>query len=425
MTTGKWIWICLVALMMSRTCGADDASIDNRLVQLEKEIAELKQTRATSAAPAVSGDSKKKGLFSSVDVQLYGYIKADGSYDSSRTTFGNYVVYVDSEATRTNDNEFNLTANETRLGMNFSGPSSKTLKTSGKVEFDFFGTPADENKAKIQMRHAYMNLEWPEAQFSLLAGQTWDVISPLNPSTLNYSVLWVGGNIGYRRPQVRLTKGLSVTDEVSVKLEGALTRTIGRTTPAPVSSETGEDAGVPTVQGRVSATFPFFGPKPTTIGISGHRGKEEYDIDATGRNVTITSQSINLDITQPVCKWMTIKAELFSGWNLNTYLGGINQGVNTTTLRPIDSQGGWIAANLGPWGKWSSAVGFGADNVDRDDVVGNTSLRTRNSCLFGNVRYDVNAHAQVGLELSRWDTNYRGAGDAKDMRVQASFIYKF
>lgn len=417
MKTGKWI--CLTALMMGQACLAADgsASLDDRLAQLEKEIAELKK------APAVTTDSKKKGLFSSVDVQLYGFLKADVSRDSSRATTGNYVLFVDSEAMRSNDAESNLTANESRLGLDFSGPSSDTLKTSGKLEFDFFGS-APENKATLLIRHAYMNLEWPQAQLSLLAGQTWDVISPLNPSTLNYSVLWVGGNIGYRRPQVRLTKDLSVTDKVKVKLEGALSRTIGRTTPAPVSSETGEDAGFPTLQGRVSATFPFFGPKPTTVGISGHSGREEYDTDASGTNETLKSQSINLDITQPVCKWMTLKAELFSGKDLDSYLGGINQGVNTTTLKSIDSEGGWVAASLGPWGKWSSSIGYGADNVDRDDVAAGTG-RTRNSCVFGNVRYDVNAHAQIGLELSRWETNYRGTGDASDTRVQASFIYKF
>jgi len=423
MRTGKWIWICLTVLTLGQVCGAaeDGSSIDDRLAELEREIAEIKQASAPTSGQTASSDSKKKGLFSSVDVKLYGYLKTDVSRDSSRTNNGNYVLWVDSEATRRNDAESNLTAGESRLGLDFSGPSSETLKTSAKLEFDFFGAPADENKAKIQMRHAYMKLDWPEAQLSFLAGQTWDVISPLNPSTLNYSVLWVGGNIGYRRPQVRLTKELSVTDQVKLKLDGALTRTIGNEDLT--GSETGEDAGVPTVQGRLGATFPFFGPKPTTIGVSGHTGKEEYDLDATGRNTDIKSQSINLDITQPICKWITLKAELFSGKNLKSYLGGISQGINTATRRPIDSEGGWIAASLGPWGKWSSAVGFGVDNVDRDDVA--AGGRTRNSCLFGNVRYDVNAHAQVGLELSRWETDYRGAGDADDMRVQASFIYKF
>ena len=45
--------------------------------------------------------------------------------------------------------------------------------------------------------------------FTILGGQTWDVISPLNPRSLNYSVYWWAGNIGYRRPQVRLTKGMN------------------------------------------------------------------------------------------------------------------------------------------------------------------------------------------------------------------------
>jgi len=405
--------IATLASAVASAPGAE-APLSDRIEVLEKEIADLKQ--------AADGDkADKKSLWSSLDVQFYGYIKADAAHDSSRTTTGNYVLYVDSEATRNNDREFNLTAGETRLGFNFTGPGSETMKTTGKVEFDFFGNLAAENKAKIQMRHAYMNLEWPGAQFSLLAGQTWDVISPLNPSTLNYPVLWEAGNIGYRRPQIRLTKGVDLTDEVSLKFQGAMVRTIGRTDPT--NSETGEDAGIPTLQGRVGVTFHGFGPKPTTVGLSGHVGKEEYDIDATGRNLDFDSESINLDVTQPVCSWMTLKAELFSGNNLSAYLGGIGQGVNTTSLNEISSQGGWIAASLGPWSKWSFNVGAGVDNVDRDDVeVGG---RTRNSCVFGNVRYAVNSHAQVGLELSQWDTSYKGVGDADNTRLQASFIYKF
>ena len=78
--------------------------------------------------------------------------------------------------------------------------------------------------------------------------------------------------------------------------------------------------------GRIGATFPWFGPQPTTIGLSGHIGQEQYDIDATGRNVDFDSHSVNLDVTQPICSWMTLKAELFSGENLSSYLGGIGQG---------------------------------------------------------------------------------------------------
>lgn len=370
---------------------------------------------------AVPAPPVKKNVLSSLDIELYGYLKADASYDTSRTYPGNYVVYVDSEAARRNDNEFNMTANQSRVGMRITGPATETFKTSGVLEFDFFGNYAAENKAKLQMRLGYLVLDWPQSQFSILAGQAPDVFSPLSPFTLNYTVLWGAGNIAYRRPQFRATQNIPFNDRVSLKLEAAASRTIGRNDLT--GSESGEDAGGPTGQGRVSLTFPFFGPKPTTIGVSGHVGKEEYDIDPTGRNVDFDTQSINVDLTQPVFPWMAVLGEWFRGQNLSEYFGGILQGVNTTTLHEISATGGWLAVNLGPWSQWSFTVGGGADNVDRDDL--STGGRTRNAAVFGNVLYAFNKNAQAGFEVSHWDTNYKGPGDGDDMRAQASFIYKF
>jgi hypothetical protein len=397
---------------------------------LEKQVADLKKEAAAPTAPKPASTvpaepPAKKNLWSNLDIQMYGYIKGDASYDTSRTNLGNFVLWVDSEATRSNDNEFNLTANQTRLGFNIAGPASDTMKTSGKVEFDLFARfDASENTPKLQTRHAYMTLLWPQADLSLIVGQTWDVISPLNPNTLNYSVLWNAGNTGYRRPQIRLTKGLPLNEKVSLKFEGAIVRTIGRTDPT--GSETGEDEGFPTVQGRMSVAFPFIGPKPTAIGLSGHKGREEYDLDNTGRNEDLDSQGLFLDVSMPVTKWLTLQGELFSGENLNTYFGGIGQGVNTaipTAPREIGSKGGWLAASLGPWSKWAFNVGAGVDDVDADDVA--VGARTLNSCVFANAIYSWNKHVQAGLELSRWNTDYRGPGDADDTRIQMSFIYNF
>ena len=78
------------------------------------------------------------------------------------------------------------------------------------------------------MRHAYLKLDWPKSRFNIIAGQTSDVISPLYPQTVNYSVGWWTGNIGYRRPQLRFTKAMRINKDVDLKLEGAFARTIGR-----------------------------------------------------------------------------------------------------------------------------------------------------------------------------------------------------
>ncbi len=411
--------LCLSRITLG--AGTQDPSLQDRIEQLEKQVADLKKETAEAKPAPPKEPPAKKNIWSNLDVQLYGYVKGDASRDSSRTNPGNYVLYVDSEATKRNDAEFNLTANQTRLGMNISGPESETMKASGKIEFDLYGNYASENKAKLQMRHAFMIFAWPKSDLALLAGQTSDVVSPLVPNTLNYTVLWDAGNVGYRRPQFRLTKGLPLGEKTSVKLEGAIARTIGRTDPT--NSETGEDAGFPTVQGRASVTFPFVGPKPAVIGFSGHSGREEYDLDATGRNMDFDTWSVCLDVAVPVLKWLTFQGELFSGENLDGYFGGIGQGVNTTTLEEVRSKGGWIAASLGPWSKWSFNVGAGADDVNADDVT--VGARTLNSSIFGNVIYSWTKHAQAGFELSRWNTHYRGPGDADDMRAQLSFIYTF
>jgi hypothetical protein len=408
-----------------------NARLRQRIETLEKQVEELQAAAKQAPPQAAASESEKKPLWSDVDIQFYGFIKGDAAYDTSRVTTGNYVVWVNSEATNDNDDEFNLTANETRLGFNFAGPKTASMETSGKVEFDFYGNFADENKAKIQMRHAYAQIYWPDSRFGILAGQTWDVISPLNPPTLNYTVLWDVGNIGYRRPQVRLTKDFPLDDKMVLQVQGAAVRTIGTNLAVDgTTSETGEDAGFPTLQGRLGLTFPWCPAGPTQAGISGHWGKEEFDVDVFGRNIDVDTWSINLDLMQPIARKVLFKGELFKGEDLATYFGGIGQGVTITRIggaivevEPIDAQGGWFAFTLGPWEKWTFNTGAGLDEVDADDVI--PGDRTRNRTIFGNVLYAVNKHVNVGLELSYWRTEYRGPGDADDVRAQTSLIYRF
>jgi len=407
------------------TLAGENAQLKSRVESLEKQVQALTETLSPEdqqAAEALAAG--KHPVWSKLDLQFYGYLKADAAYDNSRVTSGNFMVWADRENNRKNDDEFNMTANETRLGLKIGGPTDNGVQTSGQVEFDFFGSGAEENKAKIQMRHAFVQLLWPDSGLSVIAGQTWDVISPLNPTTLNYTVLWDAGNVGYRRPQIRLTKEHMLSGDTSLKFQAAITRTIGRNVlGAGATSESGEDAGFPTLQGRVGATFPWLAAGATTVGISGHVGQEEYDTSATGDNEDLDTWSINLDCLQPINKWMTLKAELFRGENLNTYFGGIGQGVNTTTVSEIGSKGGWCAASLGPWDQWSFNTGIGIDDVDADDV--NSGDRTLNRVVFANAIYALNQNADVGLELSHWRTDYKGTGDADDVRVQASLKYKF
>lgn len=401
----------------------ENEQLKARVDSLERQVEQL--TAAAGAPQPASTDlATKKSLWSSLDVQFYGYIKADAMWDSSRVTTGNYVIFVD--AGGENDHEFNLTARQTRFGVRIKGPQMDGVQTSGLIEGDFYGVGGAENKSLFRMRHAYLQLDWPQ-QFSILAGQTWDVISPLYPETLNLTVLWDGGNIGHRHPQIRVSKTLDLDEETNLQLAGAVSRTIGDTDEMAGAPLAGEDAGFPTLQGRVGLTFPWFGIKPTALGLSGHWGQEDY----AGFG-TFDSWSLNLDVMQPVNKCLTVKAEAYVGENLDNYFGGIGQGVRLTrnaagtvtgVFNSIGDQGGWVAAALTPGQAWRFNVGFGIDDVDNADVA--AGARTQNRSIFANAIYAINTNADVGFEISHWRTNYRAAAAVDDLRLQASFIYKF
>ena len=382
----------------------------------EPEITQLKKLAATN----------KKPVLSSVDLEFYGYVKADASHDSSRASVGNYARWVESEQLVKDHDQFSLTAKQTRLGVKATGPALGKMQSSALVEIDFYGGGDAENKPVPMMRHAYLNLDWPEDRFSILAGQTYDVISPLWMPTLNYTVGWWQGDIGYRRPQIRLTKGFEPAKDVLFKLEAAATRDIGRANDFTESySDSGQDSSIPGLQGRASLTLPGFNSKPTTIGVSGHWAEEQINHTNTFANpTTIDSWSVNLDLTVPITTWLSLTGEAFSGQDLDAYLGGIGQGYDATRNKAIRSDGGWATLTLKPAPKLQFNVGGGFDKVPKGDVTPATA-RTFNSVIYGNVQYAFTANFTLGYEMSYLRTEYKAEKDGEDLREQLSFIYKF
>ncbi|MFO8012374.1 MAG: DcaP family trimeric outer membrane transporter [Phycisphaerae bacterium] len=421
----------------------ENALLRKRIGELETEMHNLRKTLAQHRADANQPDPEleklraaidairtdlrlsdnRRPVLSKLDLELYGYVKLDASYDTHEMATGNFALFVLPEGPRTRDNEFNLTARQTRLGLRIKGPDVEGVQTSGVVEGDFYGAGgASENRSTFRMRHAFLQLDWPEDRFSLLAGQTWDVISPLYPGTLNFTINWDAGNIGHRHPQVRLTKHVSLDAEqtVDLTLQGAVSRTIDRA--SITQTDTGADSGHPTVQGRAALTFPLVDGRPATVGAWGHWGREEFDVNAAGDHETLDSWSAGMDVAVPVADWLTLKAEIWTGEALDTYFGNIGQGLDAGR-DALGGCGGWLAAALTPWEKWTFHIGAGVDALDDGSQAPGTRIQNRN--VFGNVMYAINDQTTVGLEVSHWVTQYeeRGTGDA--LRLQSSLIYKF
>ena len=352
--------------------------------------------------------------------ELYGYAKLDTLWDSNRVYPGDYALWVQPENGAGRHSEFMVTANQTRLGLNLKGPSDSAAVTSGKVEVDFYGGGA-ENKANPMMRHAYLQVDWPGHDVSLLAGQTSDVISPLTLPTVNYSVGWYAGNIGYRHPQLRLTKGFNTDGGDRVVLQLAAVRTMGHLVDG---QNTGSDSGFPTLQGRGAFSFPVSGGKKATFGLSGHYGEEAYAPEIPGqKDVRYASWSANLDFSVPLGRRFLLTGEGFTGRDLDAYLGGSSEAINVHKGTSTASSGGWLALGIGGFEKMSFNLGASVDDPRNADL--SAGARCRNLSVFGNGAFSITKAAQFLVEVSYWDTQYLDHPKVHATRIQMAFQYTF
>jgi hypothetical protein len=347
-------------------------------------------------------------LTAQAKVTPYGYIKLDASYDQSRTNDGNFVYIVLPEAT--SDDEFNMTAKQTRLGLSFLEEDSERPRVTGKVELDFYGG-GPENKPNPMLRHAFMKLEYPG--FSLLAGQTSDLYAPLNPTTLNYIVLWKCGNTGYRRPQVRLTKKMAMGEKTHLTLAGSLNRAVGR-------GQDGEDAAMPAAMGRIALSIQLSGRKFATLGLSGLVGQERSDV----LDETFESEAVAIDVSIPMGEKASLKGEYYMGQNMASYLGGIGQGIDQDHLEEIETSGGWahLAMSLNEYASLNVGAGLDDPDLQEGDTI---NMLDENLSYFGNIIVKLQTTVSVGVEYLGTETTYADGESYQNHRGQLSFIYKF
>lgn len=358
--------------------------------------------------------------------KLYGFLRLDLDFDSqhpSNTQIPFFITSPDSRAGGTTNGDYSIHPRLSRFGLDFTGPTIHTLgdaKLTGKIETDF-ENGGTESRQIIRIRHAYLRLGWKD--FSILGGQTWDVVSPLFPVVNSDSLMWNAGNVGDRRPQLRAAyEPKSGKNKYSVTGGIGLTGAIDSQDLDANGFRDGEESGLPDFQGRVGYARTIGKGRDASIGLSGFYGFLKTARAVAGRT-DFHAQLVNLDFTLPLHTRLTLKGEGWWGRNMSDVRGGAGQGINTANGREIRGRGGWGEANVKLSRYLTVSPGFTTDDpVDRD--LG-TGARTRNQAFYLGDRISPSANFLIGADYLRWRTDYKGFSRGTDNRVNIFLQYSF
>ena len=374
-----------------------------------------------------------------VRLQVYGYIRADLSHDTQATApGGDFVFWVLPKIDGKKDGQTHFGARETRFGLALFGPDVGNWKTTGKIEMDFYGGDK-ANSYNPRMRLAFIDVAHTSG-FALRFGQDWDTFMELQPRIVNFANVADVGALGLRRPQARVTQDLKITDHTKLVLKAAIAQTVGEDLDQG-GFEDGADSDWPSFQFNVALQQKLWTEKMARLSVAGHYGRET--IDGVEKGVTMSDSgvvteraqiiandadhfdtwSIQASLFLPLTSQLAAQANLWQGENLDTYYGGIGQGVNMALNKGVRAVGGYAQLLLDPCAKWAFALGYGVDDPDNDTL--SPGMRSRNECVWVNAAYNFTTALTAMVEYSQMTTDYFKKPDATNDRVQVAMKYTF
>jgi hypothetical protein len=348
-------------------------------------------------------------------LSIYGFARVDVIRDSGRSDNTQKPIFVRS-ASASGGSEFTLHPRLSRIGLNFSPLESSSpgeSSVSGKLEVDF-QNGGRESRPALRIRHAF--LEWKAGGASILAGQTWDIISPLFPTANSDTLMWNVGNLGDRKPQIRFSLSPEVGNG-AVELTGGLLLG-GAVSPTDFDQDgfrDSESSGRPNLQARAG-----YRSDRVSVGVWGHQGWERVNRDIP---TMFRSHALGGDFDVRVTTRARWRGEAWVGSNLRDVRGGAGQGINGARLNAIRSRGGWSELSFQTTSRNTVAAGYTVDDpTNRDIDTGGIEL---NRSVYLADRFDLGRGLQLGFDYIYWKTRFRNQAAGKNHRTNLFLIYRY
>lgn len=392
------------------------ANADDRLSKLEEDqrlleakVNEQNQTKVESGSKyrvrlsgiALLNVFDTRGSVDNID--LPDYARARGPFDSGGS--------------------FDATVRQSELGLEVFGPTLGGARTSGDIQFDFFGgfpdVPDGVAAGLARMRTARIRFDW--ANTSVVAGQDTPFFSPLSPTSLaslGVPALSYAGNLWVWTPQVRVEHRVNLSDASNILLQGGILDSLTGQTPADSyyrAPSAGENSRQPAYAARIAWTRHVFG-EPLTIGAGGYYARQKW---VFGRTVDAWAGTGDWDL--PLSHGLSLEGEFYRGRGIAGLGGGLGPSAlygssaagARASVRGLDSVGGWSQLKFKPSERIEFNGAFGEDYPFASELARYTEALSygygssgRNQSGFVNAIYHARSNMLFSLEYRRlWTSN--------------------
>jgi hypothetical protein len=313
---------------------------------------------------------------------------------------------------------FGGTLRQSEIGLEIFGPALAGAKSSANVVFDFAGgfpsTPNGVDFGIARMQTASLRLDWQHT--AVVAGQDSLFISPLSPTSfgsLAVPAFAYAGNLWGWTPQLRVEQRFDLADQQTLTVQAGILDNLDWEPPDDPYyryAQAGEASGQPAYAVRTAWSRPVF-DHPLSFAGAGYFGKQDWSwdryVDAWGGMT---------DWRVPIIRRLALSGEFYRGRGIGGLGAGIGRAVlfggnpyySTTSIRGLDSAGGWSQLKFQLTPKIELNGVFAEDDAFSGDIRGFATdannfgtILGRNRGQLGNIIYRPRSDLLLSAEFRR------------------------
>jgi hypothetical protein len=350
--------------------------------------------------------------------------------------------YAQPVAAGSNQGSFGATLRQSEIGLEIFGPMLAGAKSSANIQFDFAGGfPATNNGVNFgiaRMQTASLRLDWKHT--SVIAGQDSLFFSPLSPTSfasLAIPAFAYAGNLWGWTPQVRIEHRFDLAGQQTLTLQGGILDNLDWEPPYNSFTRTvqaGEQSGQPAYAMRTAWSRPVLN-HPLSFAVAGYYGRQNWP-----SNRYVDGWAGMTDWQIPILRRLILSGEFYRGRAAGglgaaigqTILYGGNPADSTTTIRGLDSAGGWSQLKLQLTPKLELNGVFAEDDAFASDIRGFATevnnggeILGRNRGALGNVVYRPRSDLLLSAEFRRLHTFtvYDGASVTNQVNLAMGILF--